>query len=42
MNIIKLTVAMLLTLCISSAIAENEKATIGDVAMAVSSNSPGF
>ena len=42
MNIIKLTVAMLFTLCISSAIAENEKATIGDVAMAVSSNSPAF
>jgi hypothetical protein len=42
MNIKRLTVATLFTLCISSAIAENQNATIGDVEMAVSSNSPAF
>jgi hypothetical protein len=42
MDFIQLTVATLFTLFISSAIAEIQKATIGDVDMAVSSNSPAF
>lgn len=42
MNSIQLLIATLLTLCFSSAIAENEKTTIGDLEMAASSNSPAF